>query len=274
MPAVVKRVPGVRALRARLAPPAWPVERLPVAPPEVPEGWATGAPDFVGIGAQRAGTSWWHTVVSAHPEVHVHPGIPKEIHHFDRIDDAWSDEDVAAYHALFPRPPGTISGEWTPEYMVWPWCPPRLAAAGVPRLLVTLRDPVDRYRSGWSFSVRRGAPAVPTIAGDAFHRGLYHRQLRWVLEHFDRSQLLVLQYEACLADPVEHLQRTYRFLDVDPSFEPEGLTDRARPAHASAPLDADLRRVLTEAYAPDLLALLADFPEIDPALWPTAGALG
>jgi hypothetical protein len=239
-----------------------------VQAPPAPPDWVCGPPDYVGIGAQRAGTSWWQTLVSRHPAVHVNPTVPKEIHFFDRFHDvACTDAHVDDYHALFPRPPGTLAGEWTPEYMVWPWCPPLLARAAVPRLLVILRDPVERYLAGYTFSVRRGAPAVPTIAGDAFHRGLYHRQLRHVLGYFERSQLLVLQYEACVADPLGQIRRTYEFLGLDPGFVPDQPDAPVKAIHAKPSMDPRLRAQLVEAYRDDVAALAADFPEIDPERW-------
>jgi len=45
-------------------------------------GGAGVYPDFLGIGAQKAGTSWLHSVLSAQPGVWLPP--LKEIHYFDR----------------------------------------------------------------------------------------------------------------------------------------------------------------------------------------------
>jgi glycosyltransferase involved in cell wall biosynthesis len=266
----VRRIPGADALRGRLRRrPPWPPKRLPVEPPTAPAEWATAAPDFVGIGAQRAGTSWWYQLIAQHPAVHVNPSVPKEVHFFDRFEERpWARESVAdTYAALFPRPPGMIVGEWTPEYMVWPWCAPMLAEAGVPKLIVILRDPVERFWAGWSFSVRRGAPAVSTIAADAFHRGLYSRQMAWVLEHFERDQVLVLQYEQCIADPHAELERTFDFLGIDPSFVPDDVRSPAKQIHEKMPMPQELRQIVRSAYRADVDALVASFPEIDPMLW-------
>ncbi len=266
----VRRIPGSAAVRRRLRRPApWPPKRNPVEPPAAPADWTTGAPDFVGVGAQRAGTSWWYQLISQHPDVHVNPSVPKEIHFFDRFEERpWARESVAEdYAALFPRPRNKIVGEWTPEYMVWPWCAPMLAEAGVPKLIVILRDPVERFWAGWSFSVRRGAPAVSTIAGDAFHRGLYARQMAWILEHYHRDQVLVLQYEQCVADPLAELERTFDFLGIDPSFVPDGVRSPSKQIHEKQPMPPELRQTLHRAYRADIDALLADFPEIDRTLW-------
>ena len=41
-------------------------------------------PDFIGIGMERAGTSWLFTQISSHPDIWVPP--LKELHFFDVID--------------------------------------------------------------------------------------------------------------------------------------------------------------------------------------------
>ena len=56
----------------------------PPAPPAIPEGWQVGPPHFVGVGAQKAGTSWWNRLIEAHPDVVNAGGQPKELHFFDR----------------------------------------------------------------------------------------------------------------------------------------------------------------------------------------------
>lgn len=270
--ASLARVPGADLLRSRMhRRPEWPPRRVRVPPPTAPSSWIRDVPDFVGIGAQRAGTSWWYGLVTQHPGVHLNPSIPKEVHYFDRFEERpWERVDVAEeYAAMFPRPAGTIIGEWTPEYMVWPWCVPMLAEAGVQKLIAILRDPVDRFWAGWSFSVRRGAPSVSTIAGDAFHRGQYVRQLEWVLEHFRRDQLLVLQYERCISDPHAELRRTFEFLEIDPSFQPRDMLAPAKRIHEKQQMPSTLRRIVASAYRSDTEALVQQFPEIDPALWVT-----
>ena len=90
----------------------------PVEPPDCPPGWTTGPPDFVGIGAQRCGTSWWYRGLEAHPGVARVKGRRKELHYFNRFWDGAVPEDMAAgYRALFPRPEGALVGEWTPRYL-------------------------------------------------------------------------------------------------------------------------------------------------------------
>jgi hypothetical protein len=221
-------------------------------------------PDFVGIGAQRSGTTWWYSLVIAHPGVHHLPVSPKERNFFVQpIYEPHATEQVEAYRRIFPRPRGLLSGEWTPEYMLELGTPALLhRAAPEARLLVLLRDPVDRFRSAKQRTARE-----TTLA---FERGFYWRQLERVLAHFDRDQLLVLQYERCCDDPKEELARTYAFLGLDPGFVPEGLRQPVNAARSPKPsLPPSLVDELRRAYQPDAAALADAFPSLDLGLWRT-----
>lgn len=239
-------------------------------PPHLKSGWTTGPPDFVGVGAQKAGTSWWHAALATHPRVHQPRTAPKEHAFFGRFAERpFTERDAELYHWEFPRPPGALAGEWTPRYMFDFWTPPLLArAAPEARILVLLRDPVERYRS----SVRAqlvGGGNVAVIASEAYARGFYFEQLSRLLEHVPREQLLVLQYEQCRADPRGELGRTFAFLGLDDVDVPaEVLGERVNPTRAPAlELDEPIVEALRRAYAEDTGRLFAAFPELDPALW-------
>jgi Sulfotransferase family len=247
------------------------IDQPPPAPP-CPPGFTVGPPDFVGVGVQRCGTTRWCRLILAHPEV-ARPHAKKELHFFDRFHaGGFSEADVAAYHAYFPSD-GQKTGEWTPLYASAPWIPPLLAAAAPStRLLVLLRDPVERYLSGLELDIQvaatRGAPLSRYAPLEAFSRGFYHAALRRLLAHFDRSQLLVLQYERCTLEPAAQLRRTYSFLGLnDLDFTPD-LDDHPRHQPEKPSLDAGTRAALVDAYRDDVTALATAFGEVDLALWP------
>jgi hypothetical protein len=250
----------------------------PPLPPLCPPGSALGAPDFVGIGAQRGGTTRWFRLLASHPDLVPSPAA-KELHYFDRFyKGGFDDDDAAGYRRYFPRPAGSVAGEWTPSYLAAPWVPPLLAAAA-PRakLLVLLRDPLERYRSGLEHdawvAAQAGLPLSQHAPIEAFARGLYHAQLSAWLEHFDRSKVLVLQYERCASEPAAELRKTLEFLGlVDAGFEPDL---EAHPNHQPAkPELAPLARdAYLGAYRDDVIRLAEDFPEVDLRLWPNFAEL-
>jgi hypothetical protein len=237
-------------------------------PPALRPGEVTGAPDFVGIGVQKAGTTWWYSLLAAHPDVSSRSDIHKERHFFDRFaTESFNSAEIARYHGWFPRRPGTLAGEWTPDYFSAPWVAPLLArAAPQAKLLLLLRDPVERFLSGLDHEARSGRAASGSVIVDAVDRGYYDRALTQWLEHFDPAQLLVLQYERCAVDRDSALAQTFEFLGLaDAAVTAEAHSRSGRPGYA---LGDDARARLVELYASDVAALCGRRPEIDVSLWP------
>jgi hypothetical protein len=226
----------------------------PIAEPEVPAGWLTGPPDLVGVGAQRAGTTWWwRGAIRSHPGFVREAKPGKELHFFDRFWDGREvPEDLAERYARqFPRPPGAITGEWTPRYMHDFWALPLLAqAAPQAKILVMLRDPVERYRSGIARELRLadedGTPLEIAIVGDAVYRSMYSQQLGRLFQLFGRERVLVLQHERCSTDPLGEMQRTQGFLGLEPLGEmPKLLIREHKPSQDKRELPPYLHDELT-----------------------------
>jgi hypothetical protein len=248
-------------------------EEFDFTPPTPAPGDAAGPPDFVGIGVQKAGTTWWYNLVVDHPEVSAPAGIHKERHFLSQFRyglEGFGPEDVAAYHGWFPRPPGTRCGEFTPDYLYQPWVPTLLRqAAPDTRLLLILRDPVERLLSGLAHQLRFGARrSAPTLT-EAIDRGSYVRPLERWLAAWDAEQLLVLQYERCREQPEEELARTYRHLGLHDAYRPANLRRPVSPSESSPMrLDPDARRRLVDLYTPVVTALPTLVPGLDLGLWP------
>ena len=271
-----------------MSPPAEPLDaetmrrpwNAPLEIPECPDGWTTGPPDYVGIGAQRCGTSWWYDSMRRYPGIQRSP-LGKEVHYFDRFWQGNAPADIAAeYASLFPRPPGAIVGEWTPRYLADHWAIPLLrAAAPDARLLVMLRDPVARYQSAIARLQRladeRGDRVLLSQVSDATWRGFYYEHLRHVFDLFPREQVLVLQFERCVADPVGEMRRTCRFLGADPSAEPpDRLMLHKQADRRPAPLAPGVSEALADCYRDDSTRLAELCPEIDLSLWPSVSTPG
>lgn len=113
-------------------------------------------PTFLGIGAQRAGTTYLHTLLSLHPEIVLpEEGTDpwnKEQHFFSR---RILNETVADYEARFrpeAKPGGHLYGEITPAYSTLPhslivalsgYLPPSST-----RIVFVVRNPLHRTFSG------------------------------------------------------------------------------------------------------------------------------
>lgn len=158
-------------------------------------------PRFLGIGAQKSGTTWLYARLKEHPTVFV-PNERKEIHFFDR----YFSNGVKWYASFFPESPQARGfqqwGEVTPKYLYDAQAPERIrdALGESIRLIVILRDPVERLFSQYRMAYSRGETQLSpedyfAENEDAFDRGLYSNQIQRYLNAFERQNLLILFYE-------------------------------------------------------------------------------
>src|SRR3954466_11693415 len=123
---------------------------------------ASGAagPAWLGIGAQRSGTTWFTDLLTQHPEVGLGTNGKKEQHLLHKVADGVLPADD--YLSLFPAD-GVCRGEWTPQYLRHASVP-AAAARLLPDapVLVLLRDPLDRFRSAMRLAATRAAAGNPS----------------------------------------------------------------------------------------------------------------
>ena len=145
-------------------------------------------------------------------------------------------------------------------------------AAPEARILLILRDPIQRFRSGYAGAIRYGAAHVGAAMAEAVGHSLYADNLRRWMDHFPAEQILIMQYERCVSAPAGELARTYRFLGLDPDHRP---ADIERPVNKTVEdkgrLDAEVVGRLTDIFAPDVEELAKLVPSLDLSLWPVAG---
>lgn len=242
-------------------------------------------PSWLGIGAQRSGTTWFTDLLTQHPEVCLPSSGRKELHAFDTAFlDGWTDEDTRAYRREFEGTAGSRPGEYTPFYLRALWVPALVqrVCEEDPVLVVLLRDPVDRFASGmrWFEQRPRGLPGstpgerrewVRDRTSDALWAGMYAAHLEAWASTFPRERFVVQQYERAIKDPPAAVGRVWEMLGLDPV----GLRDLDRPSTTSTVRpDGDpwnrlpgLRERLVSAYEPEVRRLEADWG-VDRGLWP------
>ena len=239
-----------------------------------PKEWEPGPPDYVGVGTARSGTSWWDQLINEHPRVSRLPGTPKEVHFFDALwQEGLRAGDVERYHALLRAAGGDRLPGSGRRATCWMPGRRRLLRQAAPeaRLLVLLRDPVERFRSGRTLAENRftvGSTAR-AAANAAFNRGLYADQLLRLWRAWPRDQVLVLQYERCVTDPRGQLERTYGFLGLEPVLPDERRLGQRVNASAGdkVALSPWQREELARRYAPENERLAELVPDLDLSLW-------
>ncbi len=190
-------------------------------------------PHWLIIGTQKGGTTSLYAELCQHPL--VAGAFRKEPHFFD---EHWH-RGVDWYRANFARvAPGRVAGEASPYYLFDPVVPPRVQQV-LPqaKLIVMLRNPVDRAWSHYHHERRRGhetltfeeaieAEPARLATNDPYAinhysylaRGRYAEQLERWLRFFPRERLHIIRSEDYYADPAAVYAQTLRFLGL-PAFE-------------------------------------------------------
>ncbi len=193
-------------------------------------------PNFLGVGAARSGSTWLHYLLASHPAIYV-PEQRKELNYFDKLYDQ---RPLSWYQTFFPEDQQSSQyraiGEITPTYLYCDTCPQRIHALGsVDKLIVILRNPIDRAYSQYGLQVRDYAHTITFEEALRVHkqlidRGMYAKHLQNYLRVFDRSQLLVLCFERAVRDVADTKQQIAAFLDLDVTQFTESVPEQNRNA--------------------------------------------
>jgi hypothetical protein len=203
-------------------------------------------PNFIVIGAAKAGTTALYWYLAEHPQVFMSP--VKETNFFGYGVDPegrllYGDPDVHRfpvrtlddYRQLFKGAGDAVGvGEASPIYLECPQAAARIRAL-LPnaRLICTLRHPVDRAYSDYQMYLRRRGrrlePARDLAATSVWARpdsrwmqiGRYHEQLKRYFDTFPRNQLHVFLFDDLKRNPPETVRRVYDFVGVDSRFTPD-----------------------------------------------------
>ena len=203
-------------------------------------------PNFLIIGAQKAGTTSLYYYLEQHPQVYMSPR--KEPHFFEgtEMDFRGPGRKIRPvtnpdeYQALFDgASTETAIGEASASYLYSPRSP-TLIRKNIPdaKLIVVLRNPADRAYSNFLHMVRVGREPVTDFGralaaeegrksegwGPLWHygsKGYYHEQLERYFDTFGEERILVHLYEDLRSHPFEVLRRTFAFLGVDEGFAPD-----------------------------------------------------
>lgn len=201
-------------------------------------------PDFLILGAEKAGTTFLYSLLQEHPNFRA--AAKKEVHYFDsrkfEFGPQW-------YRAQFPRQVdvgkrNTITGEASPYYLLHPLAAQR-AYELMPdvKLIVLLRNPIDRAYSGYQHKVRDGVEPLSfeaaieaepeRLAGERdklindetyysknyrwysyLTRGIYVDQIRRWQKCFAPDQFMIIKSEDFFEEPLSTLDRVCNFVGL------------------------------------------------------------
>jgi sulfotransferase family protein len=246
-------------------------------------------PDFLVIGAQRAGTTWLHRVLRQHPSLWLPP--VKELHYFDRLEikrtildpkerrrvglkqllslDPWlvsywlrarSDE---WYARLFrgAKAKGLVVGEITPAYATLDESVLRRIKRlnDNIKLIFVMRDPVERAWSAVNNAAKKGAADASSVEksikrareSGAAARSAYADTIKRLEAVFPANQVHYCFFEDLRDRPEALTSDLFSYLGVEPvPPTPVQLPQAVNVAAGSKPIPPEFSRTMARDYLP------------------------
>ena len=229
----------------------------------------------------KAGTTSLYDFIIKHPT--IVPASRKELHYFScyyKYGDLWYRSNfptkASKYHFYKKTGQKLLSGEATPGYLFFPVSPVRMKKI-LPnvKLIVILRNPVDRAYSHYHYTIRNrkfheplsfekaielekqrarereqlinDPNFVPSYGKNAAYlaRGVYVDQLKNWFQYYDKKQFLILTAEDLRKDPQRTLDQVFDFLEVSP-FQVKNLQNLNVGSYKE--MNKDTRNILIEYF--------------------------
>jgi hypothetical protein len=231
--------------------------------------------DFLGIGAQKAGTTWLYTHLSQHEKIMFPAG--KEVHFWD----LHYDRGVEWYSSLFVENGDKKNGEITPAYG-------HIAVERIReiynlnpslRIIYIVRNPMERAWSSALMALERSEMVCEEASDQWFidhfrsvgslARGDYESCIKRWCSVFDRRQVLIERYESICESSREVLKRCCEHIGVEGQML-DHLTDDVLSARVFQgtrhKIRPSLRPILAELYLPKI-ASLQEYLREDFSFW-------
>lgn len=196
---------------------------------------------FFIIGAQRSSTTYLYTLLDQHPEIAMARPVRPEPKYFLQEDCRSLGKDHYLKTYFEPKTTAIAYGEKSTSYIE-----SNFAAENIKQLfpgaqiLVLLRNPIDRALSNYFFSLKNGIETrtiedaflndvevqidIRKFSANPFayvERGEYIRYLAMYARIFARSQIKPIVTEKLLHNPIQEISKLYRWIGVNPEFQPE-----------------------------------------------------
>ena len=193
-------------------------------------------PNFLVIGAAKAGTTTMYFYLNQHPQIYMCPR--KEPHYFSS-EKRYKISTLAEYEILFQGVSDEILaiGEVSTSYLTHPHAAERIKRH-LPntKLIAILRNPANRAYSHYlmNMKVRKHKLNSPGYSeqelNDDFAKilsskenviiqaGLYYRNLERYLKFFERNQIKIYLFENFVSNPDTVMRNVFEFIGVDTAF--------------------------------------------------------
>jgi len=197
-------------------------------------------PNFLIIGAHKAGTSSIYVYIQEHPDVYM-PELKEprffcydeqNVAHVNKSRRVFPVRTLGEYQHLFIQGSSSIAvGEASPEYLNSHIAASRIRET-MPevKLIAGLRHPVERAYSLYQMGFRSGRITLEfpdwikeQLAGNDYTRFslFYYENLKRYYDNFSNDQIMIYLFDELKSDPLGVVKEIYDYLGVDKEFEPD-----------------------------------------------------
>lgn len=232
-------------------------------------------PDFFVVGAPKTATTSLHHYLSQHPDLFV-PSI-KEPHYFSwpEVADTYYRTTFVttepAYRALYePCPAESVSGDFSTSYLFSQTAAARIHAHRPDaRIIISLRDPVERAVSHYRMDLRDGYTSAslgslvdasapdPRFRREYIDVGRYAHQIVRYTDRFPPEHVHFILFDDLMLDPKREVRRLLRFLGVDEHQEIDVSGKRNTAGRPRSPVAA---RMIRSTVAHRVVSVLPERP--------------
>ncbi len=207
------------------------------------KGFVLMLPNFIIVGAPKAGTTSLYHYLSEHPQVFM--SEPKEVNFFSKEEiieqglyyQDFKAKDLEGYKKLFDKATDRMAvGEGSVSYLFYSDTPNKIKET-IPdvKIIILLRDPVSRGFSHYLMDYRMGLVDLPyeeIVYKKSQHKyqdlyyqqyvelGLYYEQVKRYIDIFGENQIKIYLQEDLRNDPNSVIADLYEYLEIDKSFIP------------------------------------------------------
>lgn len=211
-------------------------------------------PNFLVVGAPKAGTTSMHRYLSEHPAIYVPP--KKGLHYFtydhlrEKINGPGDREAIAGFCKTFPEYESHFAdvpsqcqaiGDASPSYLYFSSCIPQIQKylGSSTKIIIMIRNPIDRAFSMYLHLVRAKRETLSFYDalqaeddrlkwgwGDAWFykaHSLYCSKIKDYLEAFGHNNVKVIEHNDFSNHTLHTMQEVYSFLGVDKTYIPHNI---------------------------------------------------
>ena len=264
-------------------------------------------PDFVVAGSMKAGTSALQFNLNKHPQIYclsrywkdrvfteyslnkddyergLSNKLSKELDFFNSdVNFAHGKEFYEKFFVMNKRSIGEVSPNYTQPNEVEKTVANIKSMYPNMKIIITLRDPIDRAFSHWNMAVENENATWGTSIKDIpfntlvenypnrgiFKRGLYLTYINAYTSAFGTDNVHLVIQEELKANPLVELEKIHEFLEVD-SLErvDPGYRDIHETDYGDRVLDEDSKQILKLYYADSVEQLQNQYPDLDYSKW-------